>query len=256
MQRMQASPTMRFLLGLALFTAVACNDDERPPGPGTPDGGAADAGNDAARDTQPDANADAGIDRPQVGDGAIDAGQAVDAPVDAPGGDANAASNGDGGERPDARWWQPDVGTLHAISSTACYDVVAVSVVNDGCGRGLSGSLGWQLNGAYDRQYGMWSLGRPIGSPPQPSFGTGLVTFNRGTLTRDNKMPIVDNCTLRVAVTSDVTVTGTDEFAVGVSWTESDFASTCANPPPPASGTCISTWTWRLRRGTCVVTAL
>ena len=151
---------------------------------------------------------------------------------------------GDGGCRDAA----PDANPTFAISSAGCYTVESVSNITDACEFELAGSVGTTLPATYDRTTGVLALGRPVGSPVQPSLGQGAVTFNAGTLERNNTA-MEGACSWNEVVRGQVKVTATDTFTITFSDTMRTFMG-CGNLAP-ASGSCTSEWTWTLKKGAC-----
>jgi hypothetical protein len=127
-----------------------------------------------------------------------------------------------------------------------CFDVTAASMVNDGCMLVVGGLVGMALPVNYVRATATVTVGT------DGSLGTGTVTFNMGTLAREGT-PMLDTmptCTWHQSDTSMVTVTATNEFDISVTEVQSDFAPACSAANVPAGGTCTSTWTWHMKKGT------
>lgn len=140
--------------------------------------------------------------------------------------------------------------TSFPISSSGCYTVRTLSNLTDGCGFEPGIGVGSTFPATYNRDTGVLSIGRERGSPGQPSLGAGLVTFNMGTLSRNNtEMEAGSTCTWNEVVSGTVTVTGTDAFTISYTDTQRTFSAGCTDVP--TGGSCMSSWTWTLTKGTC-----
>jgi hypothetical protein len=147
------------------------------------------------------------------------------------GGDSGAAGSGDGP-------------TLYGITmGDSCFDVTMIAAnATDGCNIGVADVVNSALLVHYDPTTATLTVGT------MGSLGSGVVTFNAGTLTRandptDSMMP---TCMWHQTDTSDVTVTATNEFDISVTEMQSMFKAACT--APPAGGMCTSTWTWHMKR--------
>jgi hypothetical protein len=150
------------------------------------------------------------------------------------------AGRADGGSKSDA------AATIFGISDTGCYVVQDVTIVSDGCEFAPDLVKGKSVPGSYVRSTGTLSLGKQVGSPVQPSLGSGQVLNNAGQLSRNNTASD-GACTWNEVVTGDVSVTANDTFTISFTDTQRTFQG-CTNPPPPTGGTCTSTWVWTLKR--------
>jgi hypothetical protein len=161
----------------------------------------------------------------------------------ADGGDASGtagAGGGDGGV------------ILYGLSEgTNCFDIVSVAAgSNDGCNLGVAdpvASMGL-VGASLPVNYVMATATVMVGT--DGSLGAGQVAFNMGTLTRSNDPtdPAMATCMWHQTDTSQITVTVTNEFDLSVTEVESMFKAACTSPP--AGGTCTSTWTWHMKKGT------
>ena len=126
---------------------------------------------------------------------------------------------------------------------TNCFDVTAVSNVNDGCMLAVGSVVGTALPVDYDPNTGTLTVGTA------GSLGAGVITFNMGTLMRNGMTSdaMMPTCTWHQTDTSMVTVTANNEFDIAVTETQTMFAAACSGPP--AGGMCTSTWTWKLKKG-------
>jgi hypothetical protein len=136
--------------------------------------------------------------------------------------------------------------TLFGLTTgDSCFDVTSVSGVTDGCML----SVGSLVGSALLVNYVMSTATLTVGTGG--SLGGGPIAFNMGTLMRDgdtsdSAMPL---CTWHQTDTSNVTVTATNEFDIAVTEVENTFSTACATSAP-AGGTCTSTWTWHMKKGT------
>jgi len=136
--------------------------------------------------------------------------------------------------------------TLYGLTTgDSCFDVTAVSNVTDGCML----SVGSVVGSALLVNYVMSTATLTVGT--SGSLGAGPIAFNMGTLMRDgntsdSSMP---QCTWHQTDTSDVTVTATNEFDISVTEVENTFSAACG-ATAPAGGSCTSTWTWHMKKGT------
>jgi len=152
--------------------------------------------------------------------------------------DSNVDGSTDGGGN--------DGVTLFGLSTgDSCFDVTSVSAVNDGCML----SVGSLVGSALLVNYVMSTATLTVGTGG--SLGGGQIAFNMGTLMRDgdtsdSAMPL---CTWHQTDTSNVTVTATNEFDIAVTEVENTFSTACATSAP-TGGTCTSTWTWHMKKGT------
>jgi len=138
-----------------------------------------------------------------------------------------------------------------------CFDIISVQMGStDDCGIGvadtfdpvaMTGLVGAALLVHYDMPTATVTIGK------SGSLGAGQVTFNHGTLTRDNNPMLAGKpaCTWHQKDTSNITVTNTNEFDLAATETQDMFSSGCAaGDKPNAAGMCTSTWTWHMKKGT------
>jgi hypothetical protein len=133
------------------------------------------------------------------------------------------------------------------------FKITAVSNVNDGCMLGVD--MLTEINkdpipvtNDVVGTVSTVSVGNTQGSPVQASLGTGTVSNNVGTLTRDNTVQDKANaaCDFRRKVTSNLQLIGQDKFTLTVKQEESMYKAACTGVP--TGGTCTSTWTWTLEK--------
>ena len=159
--------------------------------------------------------------------------------------EAGCASPSDAA-RPDTA---SDGATLWGLSrGTNNYNITAVANVADGCDLGVAAAVGSApLPVTYNDVTNVISIGKTVGSPAGPSLGSGMVGANMAVLTREYAGGDVAGCTWHQKDTSTLVLFDNDKFTLMVKEDESAFVS-CTNPPPPAGGTCTSTWTWTLAK--------
>jgi len=156
----------------------------------------------------------------------------------------SSSSNGDDGGTDAA-----DTGpTLFALSSgDSCFDIVSTQAgADDGCDLGVAALVGMALPVNYDPATAILTVGTA------GSLGGGQIAFNMGMLMRagtssDSTMP---TCTWHQTDNANVTVTATNEFDIAVTEVENMFATACGTAGTPTGGTCTSTWTWHMKKGT------
>ena len=137
--------------------------------------------------------------------------------------------------------------TLYGLTTgDSCFDITSVSGVTDGCQLGVAGLVG---NTALLVNYVMSSATLTVGT--SGSLGGGQIAFNMGTLMRDGTTTLASNaqCMWHQTDTSNVTVTATNEFDIAVTEVE-NMCSTACGTAAPSGGTCTSTWTWHMKKGT------
>jgi hypothetical protein len=126
---------------------------------------------------------------------------------------------------------------------------VVVAPGEDGCGTmasTLADMGGFVFPVTYVEVGQVLSVGRPVGSPPQPSLGTGAPIGVTGTLNRAND--VTDGaCSWHQTDVSIFTLTGGDIFTLDVTENQSAFTAGCGTPVPPA---CMSTFTLALAKTT------
>jgi hypothetical protein len=126
-----------------------------------------------------------------------------------------------------------------------CYDIQTVSVVSDGCERGLATSVAdvasLPLN--YTAATATVILGK------EGSLGQGAIASNMGTLLRDGTTAdaTVPTCTWRQKDTTAFTLTANNAFTTSTTETQDMFSAGCAAVFAPPGGTCTSTWTWTFK---------
>lgn len=158
------------------------------------------------------------------------------------GGDDNDNKCGDGG--------CVDAGPQpFGISNSGCYTVESLTNLTDGCEFGADLTAGNSFPATYNRSTATLSLGREVGSPGQPSLGSGTITYNAGTMARNNTvMEPGSTCTWNEVVAGNLTVTAIDTFTITYTDTQRSFSAGCKDPPPPTGGSCTSTWTWVVKK--------
>lgn len=158
-------------------------------------------------------------------------------------GDDGGGLGGAGGSETDSG---ADGPTLFALSAgDSCFDVVSIEPgSNDGCMIGVADLVGAGILFNYDASTGVLTAGT------NGALGAGAIAFNQGTLTRDSTAtdPSMTTCSWHQTDTGDVTVTATNEFDISITETENMFATACSMKP--TGGTCTSTWTWHMAKGT------
>lgn len=125
---------------------------------------------------------------------------------------------------------------------TYCFDVLSVAAVVDGCGQGASSLAGRLLPLTYDDlTQGRVSLGA------HGSFGTGLVSLNKGLLTRSglDMQAAMSACAWHEEVATSFELIADNRFTAAVTETRSMFAVACA--APPASDPCTTTFSMTLQ---------
>jgi hypothetical protein len=158
-------------------------------------------------------------------------------------GDDGGGLGGAGGGTEDAG---TDAPTLFGLSAgDSCFDIVSVATgSNDGCMIGVADLVGVGILINYNASTGVLTAGTA------GTLGAGAIAFNQGTLTRDSPAtdPQMTTCTWHQTDTGNVTVTATNEFDIAVTEVENMFANACS--AKPTGGTCTSTWTWHMKKGT------
>ena len=160
------------------------------------------------------------------------------------GGLGGFSGGGDGGNSADSG---PTPFALSAGDS--CFDIVSVDpgsvdAASPGCMIGVADLVGVGILINYNASTGVLTAGTA------GALGAGPIAFNQGQLTRDSTAtdPNMTTCSWHQTDTTDVTVTATNEFDLSVTETENMFANACTMKP--AGGTCTSTWTWHMKKGT------
>ncbi len=155
---------------------------------------------------------------------------------------------GTGGAGPDTDAGS-DAPTVFGLSDgDSCFDIVSVQPgSNDattGCMIGVADLVGVGILVNYNASTGVLKVGSG------GTLGAGPISFNQGTLTRDSPAtdPTMSTCTWHQTDTGNVTVTATNEFDLSVTETENMFVAACTMKP--AGGTCTSSWTWHMKKGT------
>jgi hypothetical protein len=157
------------------------------------------------------------------------------------GGDASSDLAGDTGP------------TLYGLTTgDSCFDIVSVATTaaTDGCNIGVAdtvqnmGLVGAALLVNYDMATATLSIGTA------GSLGAGTIAFNMGTLTRAGNPtdPQMTTCSWHQTDNAQVTLTATNEFNISATEVQNMFATACS--PIPSGGTCTSTWTWHMVKGT------
>lgn len=127
------------------------------------------------------------------------------------------------------------------------YVVTGVANVKDDCMIGVGTLVGKTLPVIYDENAMSISIGTIQGSPPGPSLGSGKISDNVGTLTRDNFSGTAGAaCTWHQKNVSKLVLVYHDKFTLDVQEDEDMFSAGCTamTTPPPAGGKCTSTWQW------------
>jgi hypothetical protein len=143
----------------------------------------------------------------------------------------------------------PDTGpTPFALSAgDSCFDVVSIqSGADDGCDLGVAGLVGMALPVNYNPTTAILTVGT------NGAEGGGQIAFNMGTLMRDSAAsdPLMPTCTWHQTDTADVTVTAANEFDIFLTEVDNMFATACGTAGTPSGGTCTSSWTWHMKKGT------
>lgn len=138
--------------------------------------------------------------------------------------------------------------TLFGLSTgDSCFDIVSIEPgFNDGCELGVDGAD--LIGAALPVNYVMSTATLTVGT--SGSLGSGPIAFNKGTLTREGNPSDSENpaCAWHQTNTSMVTLTATNEFDIAVTEVQDQFAVACDVDFP--GGTCTSTWTWHMKKGT------
>jgi hypothetical protein len=141
----------------------------------------------------------------------------------------------------------PDAGLWGLSSNTNDFEVTAISNVKDDCKADVGSLVGMTLPVNYDTTTHKISIGDDQGTPAQPSLGSGVVTSNKGTLTRENDTGDLP-CTWHQKDVSQMTLTANNKFTLAVTEDQSMFASGCLPADVPTGGKCTSTWTWTFEK--------
>ena len=128
------------------------------------------------------------------------------------------------------------------------YKITAVSGVTDGCGILPNTFLNETLPASYVQSSGTFSIGNPRGAPAMPALGTGTLSGNTGTLTRENDATDGTGCAWHQKDVSMFELTDHDVFTLNVTETESAFTGCGTNTP--AGGTCMSLFKLTLSKTT------
>jgi hypothetical protein len=150
----------------------------------------------------------------------------------------SSTSNGDDGSVDGPALFQLSPGD-------SCFDIVSVEPgSNDGCMIGVADLVNAGILINYNASTGVVTAGTSGG------LGSGAIAFNQGTLTRDSTAtdPTMTTCNWHQTDTGDVTITADNEFDLSVTEVEDTFVTACSMKP--AGGTCTSTWTWHMAKGT------
>ncbi len=139
--------------------------------------------------------------------------------------------------------------TLYGLTTgDSCFDIVSIATgSSDGCDIGVVSLVN---TASLLVNYNMSTATLSVGTAG--SLGAGTIAFNMGTLTRagnpvDSAMP---TCSWHQTDTAQVTLTATNEFDIAVTEVENMFATACTASTVPSGGTCTSTWTWHMVKGT------
>jgi hypothetical protein len=149
----------------------------------------------------------------------------------------------------------PDSGALGADTGTAGdtamqwglsdmtnnFTITKVQVTSDGCNLGPAVLMGMARPVTYNRTTATISIGDLKGTPPMPSWGTGMAAGNSATLTRDNTAGDGAACTWHQKDVSLLNLFNHDKFTLDVTEDEDTFMG-CTTPAPPASGKCTSVY--------------
>ncbi|HVR63669.1 MAG TPA: hypothetical protein VMU50_17330 [Polyangia bacterium] len=135
-----------------------------------------------------------------------------------------------------------DSGLFAITPGDYCYDVLSIANVTDGCDLNVAGVVGQALLGHYDTN-GTFKLGT------EGALGSGPISNNMGTLTRENMPTKTDDptCSLHQTDTTMLVLTGENQFTASVTEVEDMFAAAPACSMIPAGGSCTSTWTWTMK---------
>jgi hypothetical protein len=130
---------------------------------------------------------------------------------------------------------------------TNLYTVTAASAgASDGCmlAAGLASLVNMKREVTYDETTMIIGVGDKKGTPAVPSFGTGKVSNNMATLTRDNQAGPSATCYWHQTNMGTLTLFAHDKFTVTTTETQNMFAAGCTGADaPPAGGMCTSTYT-------------
>jgi len=135
--------------------------------------------------------------------------------------------------------------TLYGLTTgDSCFDITTVSNVTDGCMLSVGSLVGMALPVNYVMSTATLTVGT------DGSLGAGAIAFNMVTLMRDGNTSdaSMPQCTWHQTDTSNVTVTATNEFDISVTEVENTFSTACGTTAP-AAGSCTSTWTWHMKKG-------
>lgn len=126
---------------------------------------------------------------------------------------------------------------------TYCFDIKAATVGTDGCDLGIPGYVGTQVPVTYTiaGAVGTVAVGK------MGSLGAGPVNQNKGALTRENS-PVetgMPACMWHQTDMSTFELIGDWKFTVGVTETQSLFATACTDGPP--TDPCTSTFTFTMQ---------
>jgi hypothetical protein len=147
--------------------------------------------------------------------------------------------------------------TLYGISEgDSCFEIVTVEPgSSDGCNIGVAdpvtgpngGLVGASILVNYVR---VPSATLTVGK--SGALGAGTITYNMGTLTRENNPALEGTpaCTWHQKDTSTITVTATNEFNLAGVEVQDMFATACAATDVPPGGMCTSSWTWHMKKST------
>jgi hypothetical protein len=143
--------------------------------------------------------------------------------------------------------------TPYALTrGTTSFKISGVSAVtSDTCGFKPGEVVGDMLTVTYDETTQTVTIGKPVGTPATPFFGSGKVaatTVNTATLMRENDTGTGTGCTWHEKVTSTFQLYANDKFTLTPVLTDSNYSATCTATDKPGGATCMSTWTWTIEK--------
>jgi hypothetical protein len=126
------------------------------------------------------------------------------------------------------------------------FKITAVKDVTDPCGTKPGEVISNDIDVNYDETTMTVSVGKGVGSPVMPYFGSGKVGGNKATLMRDNKSGDGTACTWDEKDVSQFELYDHDKFTLAVTQDQSGFMMCGAIAP--TGGKCTSTWTWTIEK--------
>jgi len=146
-----------------------------------------------------------------------------------------------------------DGATPYALSrGTTTFKISGVTGITDGCGFKPGEVVGDNITVTYDDTTQTVTIGKPVGTPATPFFGSGKVaatTVNTAMMLRENDVGSAGaTCTWHEKVTSIFQLYANDKFTLTPTLADSNYSAGCTAMDKPGGATCTSTWTWTVEK--------